>query len=89
MPGCVGPFGNLVQKISDSREFSGIVAQVLVVHIIYISLDNQVSQISGSAVHAGNLHFVVQNIFFIIAQIKAQLMFSGSVCHFVTSFFVF
>lgn len=65
--------------------------QFRVIHVIDKSVHNQLPQESGSACHAGQLGFFVEDEFFIIAQIKDDLVFTGTVfvsvfVHFISPF---
>jgi len=65
--------------------------QFRVIHVIDKSVHNQLPQESGSTCHAGQLGFFVEDEFFIIAQIKDDLVFTGTVfvsvfVHFISPF---
>lgn len=67
--------------------------QLRIVYIVDESVHDQLPQESGSACHAGELGFFVEDEFFIIAQIEDDLVFPGTVfvsvfVHFRIPFFL-
>jgi hypothetical protein len=66
----------LIEIVTDTGQESVIFQKLGVINVINKSIDNQVADKSSPAVHAGDFDFIVQYVFFIIAQIKQDFIFS-------------
>jgi len=78
----VNPFCNLVQAGTDPPKLCVVLPEETVIHIIYISIENELPEESRFAFHAGQSELFIKNILFPVIQTNFIAFSACPVCHF-------